>query len=197
MENEQSTSEKKRRHPEPTGKEIKLSKKRIIVSKTDMKGIILYANDYFSEVCGYSEVELIGKPHNIVRHPDMPKAVFYLLWQTIQQGKNITAVVKNLAKNGDHYWVVTDFEIQKDSMGNIYQYTAYRRAVPRQVLETIEPLYAKMLEIEQVHGMKASVEYLNSYLAERKMSYNQYIDELAKPRGITAMLFEQMKKMFR
>ena len=197
MENEQSTPKKKIRRPEPTGREIRLSKKRIIVSKTDMKGVILYANDYFSEVCGYSEVELIGKPHNIVRHPDMPKAVFYLLWQMIQQGKNITAVVKNLAKNGDHYWVVTDFEIQKDSMGNIYQYTAYRRAVPRQVLETIEPLYAKMLEIEKVHGMKASVEYLNSYLAERKMTYNQYIDQLAKPRGITAKLFEQMKKMFR
>ena len=197
MENEQSKAEETLQRSEPTGREIKLSKKRIIVSKTDMKGIILYANDYFSEVSGYSEVELIGQPHSIVRHPDMPKAVFYLLWQTIQQGKNITAVVKNLTKNGDHYWVVTDFEIQKDSMGNIYQYVAYRQAVPRQVLDVIEPLYAKMLEIEKAHGMKASVEYLNSYLAERKVSYNEYISELAKPKGLTAKLFEQMKKMFR
>ncbi len=197
MGREEANGSRRVRRPEPTGKEIKLSKKRIIVSKTDMKGIILYANDYFSEVCGYSEVELIGQPHNIVRHPDMPKAVFYLLWQTIQRGKNITAVVKNLAKSGDHYWVITDFEIQQDSMGNIYQYTAYRRAVPRQILETIEPLYAKMLEIEKVHGMKASVEYLNSYLAEREMTYNEYIDELAQPKGIAALLFEQMKKMFR
>ena len=182
--------------PKPTGREIKLSKKRIIVSKTDMKGIILYANDYFSEVCGYSEVELIGKPHNIVRHPDMPKAVFYLLWETIKRGKNITAVVKNLAKNGDHYWVVTDFEILQDSMGNISQYIAYRQAVSAQVREKIEPLYAKMLEIEQTHGMKASVEYLNSFLEERKMSYNEYISELAKPKGLAAKLFDQMKKLF-
>jgi len=183
-------------HPKPTGREIKLSKKRIIVSKTDMKGVILYANDYFSEVSGYSEVELIGQPHNIVRHPDMPKAVFYLLWETIKQGKNITAVVKNLAKNGDHYWVVTDFEIFQDSMGNISQYIAYRQAVSPQVLEQIEPLYAKMLEIEKVHGMKASVEYLNSFLEERKMSYNEFISELAKPKGLAAKLFEQMKKLF-
>jgi len=182
--------------PEPTGKEIKLSKKRIIVSKTDMKGIILYANDYFSEVSGYSEVELIGQPHSIVRHPDMPKAVFYLLWETIKKGQNITAVVKNMAKNGDHYWVVTDFEISRDSMGNIYQYIAYRRAVPRQVLAEIEPLYAKMLEIEKVHGMKASVEYLNTYLHEKGMTYNTYISELAKPKGLAAKLFEQMKRMF-
>jgi len=185
-----------RNRPTPTGKEIKLSKKRIIVSKTDMKGVILYANDYFSEVSGYSEVELIGQPHNIVRHPDMPKAVFYLLWQTIQRGENITAVVKNLAKNGDHYWVVTDFEILRDSMGNIYQYIAYRRHVSPQILQEIEPLYAKMLEIEKVHDMRASVEYLNTYLHERQMSYNSYISELAKPKGLTAKLFDQMKRMF-
>ncbi len=182
--------------PEPTGKEIKLNPKRIIVSKTDMKGIILYANDYFSEVCGYSEVELIGKPHNIIRHPDMPKAIFYLLWQTIQRGENIQAVVKNLAKSGDHYWVVTDFEILRDSMGNIYQYIAYRRQVPPRVLDEIEPLYAKMLEIEKSHGMKASVEYLTSFLHEKQMSYNSYIQELAKPKGLSAKLFNQMKKMF-
>ncbi|WP_292658086.1 PAS domain-containing protein [Nitratifractor sp.] len=183
--------------PVPTGREIKLDKKKIIVSKTDMKGVILYGNDYFVEVSGYSEVELIGQPHNIIRHPDMPKAIFYLLWQTISQGKNITAVVKNLAKNGDHYWVVTDFESSRDSMGNITQYIAYRRPVPPQVLEVIEPLYAKILEVEKVHGMRASVEYLNSFLEEKRTNYNAYIAELAAPKGLTARLFAQMKKMFR
>jgi PAS domain S-box-containing protein len=185
------------RRPIPTGKEIKLNPKEFIVSKTDVKGVILYGNDYFTKVSGYKEYELIGSPHNILRHPDMPKAVFYLLWQHILNGKNISAVVKNLAKNGDHYWVVTDFEIRRSSVTNeINQFVAFRQAVPRQVIEEIEPLYAKMLEIEKVHGMEASVEYLNSFLEEKQMNYDQYIEHIAKPRGLAATLFSKMKKMF-
>jgi len=183
--------------PTPTNKEIKLRKDKIIVSKTDMKGIIIYANDYFVEVSGYSEVELIGKPHNIVRHPDMPKAVFYLLWENIKRGKNIAAVVKNMNKNGDYYWVVTDFEIIRDSMGNIIEYIAYRHRVPKQVLDEIEPLYAKLLEIEKAHGMRASVEYLNTLLHEKGYKdYNDYIHDLARPKGLKAKLFKKMKSLF-
>ena len=184
------------KRPTPTGKEIKLSNKRFIVSKTDTRGIILYANDYFVEVCGYSEVELIGQPHSIVRHPDMPKAIFYLLWEHIKQGKNITAVVKNMGKSGNHYWVVTDFEILRDSMGNVTEYIAYRHSVLPQVIEEIEPLYKKLKEIEDEHGMKASVDYIKAFLEEKGLSYNSYIDELAAPKGITAKLFNTMKKLF-
>jgi len=184
--------------PTPTNREIKLRKDKIIVSKTDMKGIIIYANDYFVEVSGYSEDELLGKPHNIIRHPDMPKAVFYLLWEYIKRGKNITAVVKNLAKSGDYYWVVTDFEIIRDSMGNIIEYIAYRHRVPKQVLEEIEPIYAKLLEIEKDDGMGASVEYLNRLLQEKGYKdYNDYIHYLATPKGLKAKLFEKMKSLFR
>jgi len=183
--------------PVPTGKEIKLSTKEFIVSKTDPKGIIVYGNDYFTKVSGYKETELIGSPHNILRHPDMPKAVFFLLWEHIQNGHNISAVVKNMAKNGDHYWVVTDFEIRRNSITKeVSQYVAFRQAVPKRVVEEIEPLYAKMLEIEKVHGMDASVEYLNSFLEEKRMNYNQYVEQLAKPRGLAAVLFGKMKKMF-
>ncbi len=183
--------------PYPTDKEIKLSAHKYIVSKTDPKGKILYANEYFSEVCGYKEYELVGSPHNIVRHPDMPKAIFYLLWEHIQNGQNITAVVKNMAKNGDYYWVVTDFEIRRNSITNeINQYVAFRHAVSKKVLKEIEPLYAKMLEIEKSDGMMASVDYLNNYLESRKMNYNQYIEQLARPTGIAAKLFEKMKKFF-
>ena len=86
--------------PTPLDVEIELDSKRYIVSETDETGKITFANDYFMEVSGYSQEELIGKPHSIVRHPDMPKVVFKLLWQTISAGKNINAVVKNLAKDG-------------------------------------------------------------------------------------------------
>jgi len=183
--------------PLPTQNEIKLSPHKYIVSKTDARGKIIYANEYFTEICGYKEHELVGAPHSIIRHPDMPKAVFYLLWEHIKNGQNISAVVKNLAKNGDYYWVVTDFEIRRNSStGEITQYVAFRHSVPKKVVKEISELYAKMLEIEKADGMQASIDYLNRLLEEKQMNYNQYIEQLAKPRGLAAMLFAKMKKMF-
>ena len=101
--------------PTPIDEEIQLDPKRYIISETDEKGKITFCNDYFMEVSGYSKEELIGKPHSIVRHPDMPKVVFKLLWETISQGKNINAVVKNLAKDGRYYWIFTEFETRRDA----------------------------------------------------------------------------------
>ena len=182
--------------PHPTNKEIKLGSKDMLVSKTDQRGVITYGNNKFVEVTGYKENELIGSPHNILRNPDMPKAIFYLMWESIKSGKNIMAVVKNLAKNGDHYWVTTDFDIQRDREGKIRNYIAYRHAAPKNVVKEIEPLYKKMLEIEKEHGMDASIEYLEGFLEEKGMSYNQYIEDLAKPKGIAGAFFDKMKKMF-
>jgi len=85
--------------------EIELDSQTIIVSETDKSGKILYANDDFCKICGYSKDELIGKPHNIVRHPDMPKAAFEDLWNTIKEGKTWSGIVKNLARDGSYYWV--------------------------------------------------------------------------------------------
>ena len=87
----------------PTGVERSFSPDEIIVSKTDTKGIITYANKIFLDIAGYTEDEVLGKPHNMIRHPDMPRCIFELLWQTIQQKKEIFAYVVNMAKNGDHY----------------------------------------------------------------------------------------------
>jgi len=183
--------------PEPTGRAIKLDPKKHIVSKTDIKGNILYANDYFTEISGYDKSELIGTPHNILRHPDMPKAIFKLMWDSIKSNQNITAVVKNLAKNGDHYWIVTDFDIQKDPhTGSIKNYIAYRQSAPQKVIDIIEPLYKTLKDIEDEHDMDASVEYLTGYLQEKNMGYHQFIEDLAKPSGITAMFFAAMKKLF-
>ncbi|MBP5779253.1 MAG: PAS domain-containing protein, partial [Campylobacter sp.] len=111
--------------PRPKNEEIKLDPKKIIVSKTDANGIITYANDYFVEVCQYSQEELLGSPHNIVRHPDMPKVAFKLMWDTINKGENFKAVVKNLAKDGRYYWVITDFDPYYDpATGKIIEHTA-------------------------------------------------------------------------
>lgn len=86
-------------------KEILLDEAVMIVSETDEKGNIIYANDDFCRVCGYSKEELIGQPHNIVRHKDMPKGAFQDLWNTIKEGKDWRGIVKNKAKNGNFYWV--------------------------------------------------------------------------------------------
>ncbi len=182
--------------PVPTGKEIKIDSTTMIVSKTDIKGVITYGNSNFVEISGYKETELIGSAHNILRHPDMPKAIFYFMWESIKNGRNITAVVKNLTRNGDYYWVVTDFDIKRDQNQKIRNYIAFRQAAPKKVLKVIEPLYAKMIEIENEHGMDASIAYLEGYLEEKKMNYNQFIEDLAKPKGIAAVFFSKMKTMF-
>ena len=154
--------------PTPIDEEIVLDPKRYIVSETDEKGKITFANDYFQEVSGYTEEELIGKPHNIVRHPDMPKVVFKLLWETIGSGKNINAVVKNLAKDGRYYWIFTEFEIRKDTdTGKIIGYHASRKKISRHVIEIISDLYAKLLEIEKSDGVEASEKYLIEFLKEK------------------------------
>ena len=183
--------------PRPRNEEIKLNPKRIIVSKTDANGIITYANDYFSEVCGYSNSELMGEPHNIVRHPSMPKIAFKLMWERISKGENFKAVVKNLAKDGRYYWVITDFEPLRDPVsGKIIEHTAYRMPAPRKAIEAMEPIYAKLLEIEEVKGMEGSFEYLSGFLAANNTTYDAFIQKLYESAGIWTKIYQALKKVF-
>jgi aerotaxis receptor len=85
--------------------EIKLPKNMMIVSETDEKGVIIYANDDFCKIAGFTKEELIGKAHNIVRHKDMPKAAFEDLWKTIRSGNIWHGIVKNNTRDGNFYWV--------------------------------------------------------------------------------------------
>ncbi len=154
--------------PTPRDEEIILDPKRYIVSETDEKGKITFCNDYFKEVSGYSDEELIGHAHSIVRHPDMPKVVFKLLWETISQGKNINAVVKNLAKDGRYYWIFTEFESRKDTdTGEIIGYHASRKTVSKHVIEIIADLYSELLAVEKSDGVEASEKFLNDFLKEK------------------------------
>lgn len=183
--------------PTPTDKEIKLNPKKHIVSKTDEKGVITYGNDYFVEISGYKEAELIGQPHSIIRHPDMPKAVFKLMWDTISQKKNMFAVVKNLSKDGSYYWVVTDFTPKVDTIsGEIKSYTAFRQAASQKAIDVIEPLYAKLLEIEEVSGVQASTEYLEGLLEEKGQTYEEFINDVIGNKGLFKIFFAAMKKLF-
>jgi len=185
------------KHPEPIDNEIKLNTKRYIVSKTDDKGIIEYGNDYFVEISGYTEAELIGQPHSIVRHPDMPKVAFKLMWDRIKQGKNFMAVVKNLAKDGSYYWVVTDFEPKMDPITNeVISHTAFRKAAPQKAIDAIVPLYKKLIEIEKKSGMEASEKYLHGFLEEQKTSYDDLINKIVGNTGLFKIFFTAMKKLF-
>ena len=167
--------------PTPLDIEIELDPKRYIVSETDAKGKITYCNDYFMEVSGYNEEELIGKAHNIIRHPDMPKVIFKLLWETISAGKNINALVKNLAKDGRYYWIFTEFEIRKDThTGEIIGYHAARKKISKHVIEIIAGLYAELLQIEKDDSIEAAQEYLVNFLKEKgdDMEFSNIMEEI-------------------
>ncbi|WP_428743639.1 PAS domain-containing protein [Tenacibaculum sp.] len=159
--------------------EVKWDKSKTIISKTDSVGTILYMNDTFEEASEYNKIELIGEPHNIIRHPDMPKVVFKVLWDNLKQGNNFHAIVKNLTRTGRYYWVITDFDVEKDETGKITGYTGRRKALPENVVKKIEPLYKTLLEIEKVKGEKASELYFNSYLQEEvNSSYEDFVVNL-------------------
>ncbi|TDP03078.1 PAS domain-containing protein [Flavobacterium sp. 245] len=165
--------------PTPSDREVDWNKNKVLLSKTDTKGTILYANEDFIDVSGYDEFELIGQPHNIIRHPDMPKVIFKFLWDSIKASKNIHVIIKNMSKTGRYYWVITDFKIIADSNGEIVGYFGTRKSVPEDiVVKFIEPLYKKLLHIEEASGMSASEEYLVGFLEERKKTYMEYIDHL-------------------
>lgn len=178
-------------------KRIKLNKIKPIVSRTDLEGYIRYCNPYFSEICGYSEKELIGSPHNIIRHPDMPKVIFKLMWERIQKNEDMLSIVKNKTKSGDYYWVTTLFETKynpftKEAEG----YLALRHAVPDYAVKGIEPLYKKLIEIEIKGGISASETYFVEFLAEQNKDYDTYIKELTQYKGLVTAFFSSMRKMF-
>jgi len=159
--------------------EIKWDKNKTIISKTDPSGTILYMNDAFEEASEYNKIELIGEPHNVIRHPDMPKVVFKTLWKNLKEGVNFHAIVKNLTRSGRYYWVITDFDVDKDEKGKVIGYTGRRKAVPNSVIKKIESLYKTLLEIENIKGEKASELYFEAYLREEiGKNYDDFVVDL-------------------
>ncbi len=153
------------KRPTPIDEEIELKNNVYIESDTDLKGVITYVNDYFAEISRYSKDELIGSPHSIVRHPDMPKVLFKILWDRLESDLNFIAAIKNLAKDGRYYWVFTDFEpILED--GKKIGYKASRKKISKHVTEVLDPIYKKLTEIEKDSGIEASQNYLEKFLKE-------------------------------
>jgi len=146
-----------------------------IISKTNVKGQITYVNKIFMEMAEYDESELLGKPHNIIRHPDMPKAVFKLLWEMVQKGEEIFAYVINKTKNGNDYWVYANITPSYDRSGNIIGYYSVRRMPNQSALDIIKPLYSSMLNAERSGGVNAGTKILTDLLYEKGATYNELI----------------------
>lgn len=138
------------KRPQPIDEEV-LFDGRSLISETDTKGIITFINRKFTQMTGYSKDEAIGKPHNILRHPDMPKQAFKQMWDTIQKGRIWEGFVKNLRKDGRYYWVIVTIIPKYDSDNNIIGYTASRKMPykDKPMLEKTKRQYQEMLIEEQ------------------------------------------------
>lgn len=178
MENPRDKKLTKKDRPTPINEEIIIPDEEVLISVTDPKGIIIETNDIFTKISGYSDEELIGSSHNIIRHPDMPKIMFKIVWDHIMDKENVMAVVKNLAKDGKYYWVVTDFVTRVDADRNIINYTAYRRPVHDKVKQAVIPLYKALCAIEDVAGMDSAEKFLNNYFEDRDTNYDDMIEEI-------------------
>ncbi|MCU1441754.1 MAG: putative sensor domain for methyl-accepting chemotaxis sensory transducer [Rhodoglobus sp.] len=168
----------------PSGREVFFPASELIVSKTDLKGRLTYANRLFCTLAGYSEAQLLGQPHSIVRHPDMPRSVFKLLWDAIEGRREIFAYVKNMAKNGDHYWVFAHVTPSFAADGAIAGYHSNRRTPDRDIVRNaIVPLYAELLAAERRHAngkdaVAAGHKALVDFVASQKVSYDELMFSL-------------------
>lgn len=163
-----------------TGIERTFDKNDIIVSKTNPRGIITYVNTTFVEVSGFGVSDVLGKPHNIVRHPQMPRAVFKFMWDRIEAGHEIFAYVINRAKNGDHYWVFAHVTPSYDTEGTLVGYHSNRRVANPAAIKSIHPVYRHLREIEARHpdpkaGLAASSQALADFLSQKGVAYDAFI----------------------
>jgi PAS domain S-box-containing protein len=163
-----------------TGNERTFSATEIIVSKTDLKGRIVYANDLFFSIADYEEKDVVGQPHSLIRHPNMPRCIFSLMWSSITKGEELFAYVVNRTNFGDHYWVLAHVTPTVDERGTIIGFHSSRRAPARQAVREIERLYAELKAIEDSHsnakeGLRASQAMLNQHLAKAGQRYDQFM----------------------
>ncbi len=158
-----------------SAKEYRFDEHTLLVSKTDLQGKITYANQSFIKISGFTEKELIGKPHNIVRHPQMPAVVFKLLWEHVTSGREINAYVINRTKDGGFYWVLANVTPSFDNNEKIIGYHSARRSPSRKALEIIQGLYSELLQVEKSSGLEASFQRLQDILKEKGCSYDEFV----------------------
>ncbi|MDT0202521.1 PAS domain-containing protein [Nocardioides sp. AE5] len=164
----------------PSGVERKLAPEAIIVSKTDPKGLLTYVNDTFLEISAYEEADLIGRPHNVIRHPDMPRAVFKLLWDTLANQDELFAYIVNLSADGSHYWVLAHVTPSRDETGQTIGFHSNRRAPSTAAISQVVPIYQRVRAIEDAQpnaraATEAGARALEQVLADRGQTYDEFV----------------------
>lgn len=164
---------------EPNLVEVTFSADKLIVSKTDLRGKITYANRHFMQLSNYSEDQLLGQPHSLIRHPDMPRGVYHAMWKTLKAKNEFFGFVKNLTSDGNYYWVfanVTPDMIQGDIKG----FFSVRRLPPKAAISLIEPVYKKMLDIERRSAESTAPSESWNWLTKHiKQEFNLSYEEFA------------------
>lgn len=163
----------------PTGRESPFDDAEIIVTKTDVNSRITYANEVFLRVSRLTQAQAVGQPHSIIRHPDMPRCVFRLMWETIQARGEFFGYVKNMATNGDHYWVFAHVTPSLDPQGKLAGFHSNRRKPDPAQIARVEPIYRRLLIAEGAkpdrdQGLRAGTETLSSMLKEGGLSYEKF-----------------------
>jgi PAS domain S-box-containing protein len=163
----------------PTASERKMRDNDFIVSKTDTTGRLTYANSVFYEFAGYDETQSLGQQHNLIRHPDMPRSVFKLLWDTISSGSEFNGYVKNLSSNGGFYWVFANVTPSYDQQNNIIGYYSVRRKPSEAALNIVSPIYEEMLSAEKNAGSRNAISagstVLSDKLQQAEINYEKFV----------------------
>lgn len=165
----------------PTGIEKQFGETEILVSRTDKDGYITYCNAFFRDITGYANKSLVGQPHNCMRHPEMPRSIFKILWDGLEERRDMFAYMKNLTTTGDHYWTFARISPSRDDKGEVVGYEASSRAPNRTtVREVIAPLYKRLCDIESKFddadkSLEAGCAHLSALLQEKSTSYRRFV----------------------
>ena len=168
--------------PIPTETEKNVTGVDLIVSKSDSRGNIIYTNPIFISISGYTQEELLKKPHSILRHPDMPKVIFKYLWENLHAGNDVIAYVKNLCKDGSYYWGLSTVATLNNPDGSFDNFTSIREPITQTAKKSISEFYANLLYIQNNEDMESSEEYFDNYLQQKNIhnidEYNQFMQNL-------------------
>ena len=168
-------------NPEPTKSEVHVISSKPLMCKTGMHGIIEYANEYFVELSGYSEGEIIGESLELIAHPDTPKIISSLIWENISNKKRTNAIVKYISKSGNFYWlqIKLDYKVDEVSraISNIYLYAT---SPDRASILKIEKIYTKLNKIENEAGYDVAQNYFKGYLENLSLTYETFIEKYLK-----------------
>jgi PAS domain S-box-containing protein len=175
-------------------KELKVDPNSSYTSCTDQAGIIVTVNDAFAELSGYRKNELLGSNHNIVRHPEMPKIIFEIMWEKLGSNQKFVGLIKNRAYDGKYYWLLNEISVMSKKESKVYY--AYKKAAPKRGVYHIGRLYRYLLEEEQRGGLEASRKYLDDFLAFRGVTYDEYLQTLVDAQGLLKGSYFITRKLF-